>query len=86
VRLGYASVNLQNKNCRYSGGGHSSLKWMGLFKKQIRGLVVHPVYKTYSVSHWNELFRSLVTGSTGAPVGVYAVPHRSRLKRGWGSL
>jgi hypothetical protein len=48
------------------------------------GWVVKPVYQMYRVNHWNELYRKLACNTRIGTVGVYAVPHRSRLKRGWG--
>jgi len=45
--------------------------------------VVKPKYKKYQVDGWKECLRVLNTGSTGSATGVYALPHRVCLRRGW---
>jgi len=63
-----------------------NVRWnIHLQRREVKGWVVTPVLQNYGVHGWNELFRTLVCGSTGLKPGVYAVPHRSRLKRGWGA-
>ena len=48
--------------------------------------IVRPVKKTYQVDGWRECLRVLNTGSTRADTGVYALPHRICLRRGWASV
>lgn len=55
-------------------------------RKRIFGYFVKPVLEQYRYNGWNELFRTLVCGTRGAMPGVYAVPHRCRLKRGYGFI
>lgn len=54
-----------------------------LHRLEYRNWVVRPVFKQYSVDGWQECLRVLNTGSTGANTGVYALPHRICLRRGW---
>lgn len=57
-----------------------------LQRLEIYGYVVSPVYKKYKENGWEACLRALTAGSTGLPSGTYALPHRSRLKRGWGAV
>jgi len=52
-------------------------------KMEYRSWVVRPVRKTYKVDGWQECLRVLNTGSTRSDTGVYALPHRICLRRGW---
>jgi len=48
--------------------------------------VVSPKRKTFRVDGWQECLRVLNTGSTGSATGVYALPHRICLRRGWATV
>jgi len=54
-----------------------------LHRIEYRNWVIRPVRKTYKVDGWRECLRVLNTGSTRADTGVYALPHRVCLRRGW---
>jgi len=45
--------------------------------------IIRPVRKTYEVDGWRECLRVLNSGSTRSTTGVYALPHRICLRRGW---
>lgn len=47
--------------------------------------IITPKKEFFEVDGWRECLRVLNTGSTGADVGVYALPHRVCLRRGWAS-
>lgn len=76
-RHGYRNSQLNADRTRYN---------RDLQRIEITGPIVMPVFEQYKYNGWNELFRVLVCGTRGASPGNYAVPHRSRLKRGWGVL
>jgi hypothetical protein len=50
---------------------------------EYRSWVVVPKLKKFRVDGWRECLRVLNTGSTGSDTGVYALPRRSCLQRGW---
>lgn len=50
---------------------------------EYRNWVIRPKTERFEVDGWRECLRVLNTGSTGANVGVYALPHRVCLRRGW---
>lgn len=52
-------------------------------KLEYRSWIVRPVSKTYKVDGWRECLRVLNTGSKRSALGVYALPHRICLRRGW---
>jgi len=54
-----------------------------LHRVEVRNWIVRPVLKKYDTDGWQECLRVLNTGSTGADTGVYALPHRICLRRGW---
>lgn len=54
-----------------------------LHRVEYRNWVVRPITKTYKVDGWRECLRVLNTGSTRSATGVYALPHRICLRRGW---
>jgi hypothetical protein len=54
-------------------------------RQEIRGYIVRPCHFRYKEDNWEACLRTLVSGSTGLPRGVYAIPHRSRLQRGMGA-
>jgi hypothetical protein len=54
-------------------------------KYEVYGYSVRPKYKQWKVRGWEAMLRSRCCGSTGMPPGMYAVAHRSRLTRTWGS-
>jgi len=54
-----------------------------LHRIEYRSWVISPKFKTYEVDGWRECLRVLNTGSTRSELGVYALPHRIRLRRGW---
>jgi len=54
-----------------------------LHRLEYRSWVVRPVRKTYVVDGWKECLRVLNTGSTRSDTGIYALPRRICLRRGW---
>jgi hypothetical protein len=44
---------------------------------------VRPVKKTYQVNGWRECLRTITSGSKQTDTGIYALPHRVCLRRGW---
>jgi hypothetical protein len=50
---------------------------------EYRSWIIRPVRKTYVVDGWKECLRVLNTGSTQSDTGVYALPRRICLRRGW---
>jgi len=58
----------------------------GLQRIEYRTWVIRPKRKTFKTDGWKECLRVLNTGSTGSDIGVYALPRRSCLKRGWSVL
>lgn len=65
------SRNLRRRFCRR------------LHRIEYKTWVVFPIRKTYRVDGWRECLRVLNTGSTRANTGVYALPHRICIRRGW---
>jgi hypothetical protein len=61
-------------------------RFSSLHRYEVFGYVVLPfLAKPGREDGWEACLRTLCTGSTGLPRSVYAVAHRSRLQRGWGS-
>jgi hypothetical protein len=56
-----------------------------LHRIEYHSWTIRPVRKTYRVDGWRECLRIITTGSTGAKLGDYALPHRVCLRRGWAS-
>lgn len=54
-----------------------------LQRLEYRNWIVRPKHESFEVDGWRECLRVLNTGSTGSNTGVYAVPHRICLRRGW---
>lgn len=53
-------------------------------RSEIKTWIVRPVFKQYETDGWKEMLRTLTCGSKGpTPIGVYALPHRVCLRRGW---
>jgi len=50
---------------------------------EYRSWTVRPVLKRYVVDGWRECLRSLTSGSKRSDTGVYALPRRICLRRGW---
>lgn len=50
---------------------------------EYRNWIIRPIFKQYKVDGWRECLRVLNTGSTRSDTGVYALPHRICLRRGW---
>lgn len=48
--------------------------------------VTYAKTQVFAVDGWRECLRVLNTGSTGSNTGVYALPRRSCLKRGWRAI
>jgi len=54
-----------------------------LHRLEYRNWIIKPVREVFQVDGWRECLRVLNTGSTRADTGVYALPHRICLRRGW---
>lgn len=54
-----------------------------LHRLEYRTWIVRPVLKQYEVDGWRECLRVLNTGSKRSATGVYALPRRICLRRGW---
>jgi hypothetical protein len=54
-----------------------------LHRVEVRNWIIRPKYKTYETDGWRECLRVLNTGSTRSDTGIYALPHRICLRRGW---
>jgi hypothetical protein len=54
-----------------------------LHRLQYRNWIIRPVTEEFQVDGWRECLRVLNTGSTRSTTGVYALPHRICLRRGW---
>lgn len=75
----------------YRGAVHQSVQPLAiktrynrsLHRLECRNWVIKPKYENFEVDGWRECLRVLNTGSTGANTGVYALPHRVCLRRGW---
>jgi hypothetical protein len=52
---------------------------------EVQGYSSVPDKDVWDEYGWEALLRSLNSGATGLPNGVYAIPHSSRMKRTWGS-
>jgi len=50
---------------------------------EYRSWIVRPVHKQYVVDGWRECLRVLNTGSKRSDTGIYALPRRICLRRGW---
>lgn len=74
--LGYSNPMVQKRCSRWN---------KDLQRSEVFGPFIAPYLGKYRVNDYNELFRYLSTGAAGARFnrGIYPVPHRSRLKRGW---
>jgi hypothetical protein len=70
----HQSANLNRVKSRFSRDLH---------RLEYRSWIIRPVKKLYKVDGWRECLRVLNTGSTGAKTGLYALPHRVCLRRGW---
>jgi len=57
-----------------------------LQRLEYRTWIIRPVHKKYEVDGWKECLRVINTGSTGSDTGVYALPRRVCLRRGWASI
>jgi hypothetical protein len=55
-----------------------------LQRSEVQGYVIRPYTKLYKTDGWKELLRFFTNGRSRLQRGHYAVPHRSRLQRGWG--
>jgi len=53
-------------------------------RREVFGWMVKAVRHFGSPNHWDAYFHSLAAGSTGAKVGVHALPRCTRLVHGWG--
>jgi len=54
-------------------------------KLEYNSWIIRPKKKFFVTDGWRECLRILNTGSTGAKTGVYALPRRICLRRGWAS-
>lgn len=68
------SVNSSRMRTRFSRDLHRS---------ECKNWIISPVFKKYETDGWRECLRVINTGSTGADTGIYALPHRVCLRRGW---
>jgi hypothetical protein len=50
---------------------------------EYRTWVIKPIFKQYSADGWKECLRVINTGSKGSNTGLYALPRRVCLRRGW---
>jgi hypothetical protein len=54
-----------------------------LHRLEYHNWIARPKHENFEVDGWRECLRVLNTGSTGADTGVYALPRRVCLRRGW---
>lgn len=62
-------------------------RWNAALQRfEVRVWVVKPGRISTENDGWKEMLRVINTGSTGSKVGIYALPRRSCLKRGWSPI